>query len=69
MATDFQSQLINKATSLIQENFSASEAAKLLGVEYRNMCAYLAGRKALPLKYAFAIFDYLDCRVVVFKSK
>lgn len=63
-----QSHLTDYAIRLLLENFSISEAASLLSVDYRNMCAYVAGRKEFPIKLAFRLFDYLGCRLVVFRN-
>lgn len=62
-----QSYLRDKACCLVHENFSAFEASRIFSVDYKNMCAYLSGRKSMPLRLAFEIFDYLGCNVVVFR--
>lgn len=67
--TKFESYLRNKACALVHENFSAYEASQTFHLDYKNMCAYLAGRKEMPLGLVFEIFDYLGCNVVVFRSK
>lgn len=56
------------ALRIMRENFSIRELSYLTGVDYRNMCAYMAGRKELPLKIAFFVLDYLGCRVVIFRN-
>lgn len=61
-------QIIATALRIMRENFSISELADLTGVDYRNMCAYCAGRKELPLKIAFFVLDYLGCRAVIFRN-
>lgn len=61
--------LRSKAISMLLENFSISEASLLFDVDYRNMCSYVKGRKEIPLKLCFEIFNYLDAKVVVFRSK
>lgn len=65
----FESYLRSKAITILLENFSISEASALFNVDYNNLCAYVKGRKELPLKLAFKIFDYLQCNVVVFRNK
>lgn len=60
-------QLISSAIRIMRENFSIRELADLTGVDYRNMCAYISGRKELPLKIAFFVLDYLGCRAVIFR--
>lgn len=64
-----QSYLRAKAISMLLENFSISEAAMIFSVDYRNLCAYVKGRKEMPLTLCFDIFNYLDAKVVVFRSK
>lgn len=61
-------QLISYALRIMRENFSIRELSDLTGVDYRNMCAYMAGRKELPLKIAFNVLDYLGCRAVIFRN-
>lgn len=61
-------QIISFALRIMKENFSIRELSDLIGVDYRNMCAYMAGRKDLPLKVAFFFLDYLGCRVVIFRN-
>lgn len=62
-------EFINRVIYLIRCNFSISEVADLFYIDYRNMCAYMAGRKKFPLDLAFSILEYLDCRTVIFQSK
>lgn len=64
-----ETYLRSKAICLILESFSFSEAASTFGVDYRNMCAYMRGRKIMPLSLVFSILDYFDARVVVFRSQ
>lgn len=61
-------QLISSALRIMRENFSIRELSDLTGVDYRNMCAYMSGRKVLPLKVAFFVLDYLGCRAVIFRN-
>ena len=61
-------QIITTALKIMRENFSIRELSDLTGVDYRNMCAYMAGRKELPLKIAFFVLDYLGCRAVIFRN-
>ena len=68
MLTNLERALISSALRIMRENFSPRELADLTGVDYRNMCAYLSGRKKLPLKIAFFVLDYLGCRLVVFRN-
>lgn len=69
MATShFEIYLRSKAADLLLENFNIYEASVVFGVDYRNLCAYVRGRKVMPLSLAFRIFDYLQCSVVVFRS-
>lgn len=63
-----KNQFINMALRIMRENFSVRELSDLTGVDYHNMCAYLSGRKELPLKLAFFVLDYLGCRVVIFRN-
>lgn len=63
-----EEQFINYALRIMRENFSIRELSDLTGVDYRNMCAYMSGRKSLPLKIAFFVLDYLGCRLVVFRN-
>lgn len=65
---DISNYLIRKACSLCLSSFSAYEASKVFCVDYKNMCAYLSGRKVMPLKLAFKILDYLNAKVVVFRE-
>lgn len=65
----FESYLRSKAIALLLENFNVYEASKIFCVDYNNLCSYVKGRKDMPLKLAFRIFDYLGCNVVVFRSK
>lgn len=65
----FESYIRNKSRSLVHENWTPSEAAKQFNVDYRNMCAYLAGRKTIPISLCFDILDYLGCNIVVFRTK
>lgn len=62
-------QFITMALRIMRENFSIRELSDLTGVDYRNMCAYISGRKELPLKVAFFVLDYLGCRAVIFRAK
>lgn len=62
-------QIISSALHIMCENFSIRELSDLTGVDYRNICAYVSGRKKLPLKVAFAVLDYLGCRVVIFRNR
>ena len=57
-----------KTRSLILENFSAADCAKIFDVDYRNMCAYIRGSKDIPLNLCFEILDYLGAKVVIFKG-
>lgn len=61
--------IITQALRIMRENFSIRELSDLTGVDYRNMRAYFAGRKELPLKIAFFVLDYLDCKAVIFRAK
>lgn len=61
-------QIISYALRIMRDNFSTRELSDLIGVDYRNMCAYMAGRKELPLKIAFFVLDYLGCRAVIFRN-
>lgn len=63
-----EKQIISSALRIMRENFSIRELADLCDVDYRNMCAYVSGRKKLPLKIAFFVLDYLGCRVVIFRN-
>lgn len=62
-------KFIERVKVLVLENFSISECAELFGIDYRNMCAYMAGRKSFPLLLAFSICDYLGTKVVLFRTK
>ena len=57
-----------KTRSLILENFTLAECAKIFDVEYRNMCAYIRGSKDIPLNLCFEIIEYLGAKVVIFKG-
>lgn len=57
-----------KTRSLILENFTPAECAKIFDVEYRNMCAYIRGSKDIPLSLCFDIIEYLGAKVVIFKG-
>lgn len=57
-----------KTRSLILENFTPAECAKIFDVEYRNMCAYIRGSKEIPLNLCFEIIEYLGAKVVIFKG-
>lgn len=59
-------EFINRVKFIIRQNFTIREVSDLFGVDYRNMCAYMAGRKKFPLDLAFSILEYLGCRIVVF---
>lgn len=61
-------QILAMALRIMRENFSIRELSDLTGVDYRNMCSYIAGRKELPLKIAFFVLDYLGCRAVIFRN-
>lgn len=61
-------QIITMALRIMRENFSIRQLSDLTGVDYRNMCAYVSGRKELPLKVAFFVLDYLGCRCVIFRN-
>lgn len=67
--TRFESYIRNKARALVHENWSAYECAQQFSIDYKNMCAYLSGRKDMPLGLVFEILDYLGCNVVVFRGK
>lgn len=67
--TDFEMYIRHKAMSLAHENWNYKECADTFGVDYKNMCAYLSGRKELPLRLCFAILDYLGAKVVIFRGK
>lgn len=64
----YKEYLRAKAISLLLENLSIGVAAYTFGLDYRNMCAYVKGRKQMPLNLVFEIFDYFDAKVVVFRS-
>lgn len=63
-----QNYLISKAVCLLNENFNIYEASQVFNVDYKNLCAYVSGRKTMPLKLAFSILDYLGAKVVVFRG-
>lgn len=65
----FENYLRNKVCALVHENWTIYECAKQFGVDYKNMCSYMSGRKDMPIKLCFSILDYLDCNVVVFRKK
>lgn len=65
----FENYLRSKTCALVHENWSICECATQFNVDYRNMCAYVSGRKEMPLRLVFAILDYLKCNVVVFRGK
>ena len=67
--TRFESYIRHKCCALVHENWTVFECAKQFAVDYKNMCAYIAGRKPMPLKLCFEILDYLGCNIVVFRSK
>lgn len=64
----FEIYLRNKARALVHENWSYLEASQTFGVDYKNMCAYVSGRKEMPLRLVFEILDYLGCNVFVFRG-
>ena len=64
-----ENSIIKSALLIMRENFSIRELADLTGTDYRNMCAYMSGRKRLPLKIAFFVLDYLGCRCVIFRNR
>lgn len=51
----------------LKENFTAYKAHKHFGVDRSNMCAYMAGRKQIPLGLMFEILDYIGIQVVCFR--
>ena len=61
--------LRKSALCIMRENFSIRELADLTGTDYHNMCAYMSGRRPLPLKIAFFVLDYLGCRCVIFRNR
>lgn len=67
MTGKFQTYIRCKTRSMILENFSVAECAKIFDVEYRNMCAYVRGAKDIPLNLCFDILEYLGAKVVIFK--
>lgn len=60
--------IIAKAIVLFHENLDCKMASEAFGVDFHNMCAYVKGRKRMPLKLAFQIFDYLNAKVVIFRG-
>lgn len=44
-----------KTRSLILENFTPAECAKIFDVEYRNMCSYIRGSKDIPFHFALTL--------------
>lgn len=66
---NFETYLRHKAIALVHENWNIKECADQFGIDYKNMCAYVACRKPMPLKYVFSILDYLGCNIVVFRRK
>lgn len=60
--------IISKAICLLNENFNIYEASGIFGVDYKNLCAYVRGRKMMPLKLAFKILDYMNARLVIFRE-
>lgn len=64
----FENYLRSKAIAFMHENWNCKECSDTFNIDYKNMCAYMNGRKELPLKLAFMVFDYLQCRVVVFRG-
>lgn len=65
---DTKAYIISKAIELLETSFNIYEASKVFEVDYKNMCAYVRGRKEMPLKLAFAILDYMDAKLVIFRS-
>lgn len=68
MTHKFTTYIRVKTRSLILENFTPAECAKIFDIEYRNMCAYIRGSKDIPLTLCFEILDYLGAKVVIFKG-
>lgn len=68
MAGKFQTYIRCKTRSMILENFSVAECAKIFDVEYRNMCAYVRGSKEIPLNLCFDVLEYLGAKFVIFKG-
>lgn len=68
MTHKFTTYIRVKTRSLIFENFTPAECAKIFDIEYRNMCAYIRGSKDIPLTLCFEILDYLGAKVVIFKG-
>lgn len=60
--------IISKAICLLNENFNIYEASQTFGIDYKNLCAYVKGRKTMPLKLAFKILEYLNARIVIFRE-
>lgn len=58
-----------KTRSLILENFTPAECAKIFNVDYRNMCAYIRGSKEIPFNLCYVILDYLGAKLVIFRGK
>lgn len=65
----FESYLRAKAITMVHENWNVRECASTFCVDYKNMCAYVSGRKLMPLRLVFEILDYLGCNVVVFRKQ
>lgn len=68
MVNKFQTYIRVKTRSMILENFSAAECAKVFDVEYRNMCAYIRGSKEIPLNLCLDILEYLGAKLVIFRG-
>lgn len=57
-----------KVISLIKENFSPFEFAVLFDLDKSNACAYLRGSKKIPLSLCFDVLEYLQVKLVLFRS-
>lgn len=66
--TATENYIRSKAIAKAHENLDAPLISKIFSVDYRNVCAYLAGRKVMPLDLAFRILEYCNCRTVVFQN-
>lgn len=53
---------------VLNENWTAYEAAKFFHVDRSNMCSYFKGRKSIPFGLLCDILDYHNVKLVCFKS-
>lgn len=63
-----KTRLLLSAQSVLKTIGTAYDVAQLFGYDYSNVKKWFRNHESIPLATAFAILDYCNAKLVVFKN-